>query len=149
MSGRGVLLAPAAQAKRIRQHRGCHSMVEEMLSLPPVIHHFIHQLLIVFFPSTCSLSLSHLSHSVSCATLSLCAAHCPPGRTLHKLARDSASFSSHLNCLPLPSDDWILMLHCKTNKPHTQSQKNEQGSEMRAFAGHFVSRCWESEFPTW
>lgn len=63
-------------------------MVEEVLSLPPVIHHFIHQSLAhaIFFLSTCSLSR---------ATLSLFAAYCPPCRTLHKLARDRGSFSSH------------------------------------------------------
>lgn len=122
-------------------------MVEEMLSLPPVIHHFINQSLAhAIFPLQFSLSLSP---TISHATLSLCAAHCPPGRTLHKLTRDSNSFSSNLNCLPLPSHDWILTLCCKTNKSHTQSKKNGHGWEMRASRVHFAGRCWESESPTW
>lgn len=115
------------------------------LSLQSSTTSSINPLLMPFFPSS---SLS-LSPTISHATLSLCAAHCPPGRTLHKLTRDSNSFSSNLNCLPLPSHDWILTLCCKTNKSHTQSKKNGHGWEMRASRVHFAGRCWESESPTW
>lgn len=99
-------------------------MVEEVLSLPPVIHHFIHQ------------SLAHAIFSsplaLSRAALSLFAAYCPPCRTLHKLARDSGSFSFHSSTVFL----CLLMIGFSRSTVKQQATPPIQKKGMEGKWGH-------------